>query len=175
MHIFHWIRINKEGKAKVVSLLVGGRTWMSHLSFCCKDNIKKNIWESIHFGRVVVWWGVNRMIIHFFKSSIPPSSISSFSSNHPGATCIASVVRQGIVSPKQQGRPLPSLLYLSFFYAHISHLVDARPEGNLVWVGLQLEAGRVDVDGLVLVGQVLDTTDKWWPWRCCNNCDVEAV
>ena len=51
---------------------------------------------SIHFGRVVVWYGVNRMIIHFFKASIPPSSLSSihpFLQNHPGGKHL---VRQGV-------------------------------------------------------------------------------
>ena len=45
-----------------------------------------------------------------------PLFYSSFSLNHPVAK---SVVRHGIEyfpSPKQQRRPLPSLLYLSFFY-----------------------------------------------------------
>ena len=40
----------------------------------CKDDLKQSFLENIHFGWVVVWYSVNRMIIHFFKSYIPPSS-----------------------------------------------------------------------------------------------------
>ena len=36
--------------------------------------MKKSLLKNIHFGRVVVWCGVIRMIIHIFKASIPPSS-----------------------------------------------------------------------------------------------------
>ena len=32
-----------------------------------------SFWENIHFGRVVICFGVNRMIIHFSKASDPPS------------------------------------------------------------------------------------------------------
>ena len=49
--------------------------------------------------------------------TISPSSRSSCSSNHPVGI---KLVRQGIesiLSPKQQRRPLPALLSLSFFYA----------------------------------------------------------
>ena len=49
----------------------------------------------MHFGRVVVWYGVNQMIIHFFKASIPPSSLYSinlFLQNYPGGK---KLVRQG--------------------------------------------------------------------------------
>ena len=29
--------------------------WTPHLSFITKDDLKKDFWENIHFGRVVVW------------------------------------------------------------------------------------------------------------------------
>ena len=32
-----------------------------------KDDLKKSFWENIHFGRVVVLFGVNRRIVHSFK------------------------------------------------------------------------------------------------------------
>ena len=57
------------------------------------------------------------MIIHFFKASIPPSSLYSihpFLQNHPGGKYL---VRQGIESfpsPKQQRRHLPCLLSLPY-------------------------------------------------------------
>ena len=35
-----------------------------------KDNFNKRFWENIHFGRVMVWYGANQMIIHFSKASI---------------------------------------------------------------------------------------------------------
>ena len=82
--------------------------------------IWKNVLENIHFGRVVVWYGLNWMIIHFFKVFNPQRSLYSihpFLLNHPVGKYL---VRQGIESipsSKQQRRPLPSLLSLSFFYA----------------------------------------------------------
>ena len=36
--------------------------------------MKKSVWVNIHLGMVVVWCGVNQMIIHFFKASILPGS-----------------------------------------------------------------------------------------------------
>ena len=44
------------------------------------DDLKKSFWKNIHFGRVVVWYGVNQMIIHFTEASILPSVHSSI--NH---------------------------------------------------------------------------------------------
>ena len=82
---------------------------MPHQPISCKDDLNKSVWKNIHFGRLVVWCGVNQIIIHFYATSnlpICPFVYSSFSSNHPGV--------------KQQRRPLPSLLYLSFFYGLIS-------------------------------------------------------
>ena len=48
---------------------------MLHLPFSSKDDLNTTFWENIHFRRVVVWYGVNRMIIYFFKASIPPAFI----------------------------------------------------------------------------------------------------
>ena len=53
---------------------------MPHTPFSSKDDLNKGFWENIHFGRVVVWYGVNRMIIHFSK---PPFHQVAFSSFHP--------------------------------------------------------------------------------------------
>ena len=36
--------------------------------FNSKDDLKKSFWKNIHFGSVVVWCGVNQMIIFFFWS-----------------------------------------------------------------------------------------------------------
>ena len=65
--------------------------------------MNKSLWENIHFNMVVVWCGVNWMIIRqvaiflfflFFKSSWYK-------------------IATAVLSPKQQRRPLPSLLFLS--------------------------------------------------------------
>ena len=49
----------------------------------------KSLWKNIHFGRVVVWRGVNRIGHHQFFRSIHsakcPFSYSTNPSNHPGA------------------------------------------------------------------------------------------
>ena len=66
------------------------------------------------------WYGVKQLIIHFFKASILPSCPSSI--NH-----FLQIVGQGIESipsPKQQQRPLPSLLSLSYPVAALR--VDAK-------------------------------------------------
>ena len=60
----------KEGK--------GRRCWLVYVLDCrtisSKDDMNQRFLENIHFGGVVVWYGVNRIVISFFKSSIPPSS-----------------------------------------------------------------------------------------------------
>ena len=45
-------------------------------SFGSKDDLKKSFWKNIHFGRVVVWCGVNQMIV-FSEASILQSIRSS--------------------------------------------------------------------------------------------------
>ena len=40
-----------------------------------KDVLNNYFWENIHFGSVMVWYGLNQMIIRFFKASILPSSL----------------------------------------------------------------------------------------------------
>ena len=35
---------------------------MPHLPFSSKDDLNKRFWENIHLGRVVDWYGVNRVI-----------------------------------------------------------------------------------------------------------------
>ena len=84
--------------------------------FSSKYDLNKSFWENIHYGRVVVWYGV----IHFFQSihsAKLPLFYSSFSSQHPGGK-IASVAKNLINSAsKQQRQPLSSLLSLSFFNA----------------------------------------------------------
>ena len=64
----HRRRIKTEEKAKVVA--VGWETYLN----AAKDDMSKSFRENIHFGRGVVCYGVNRMIIHFSKASIPLSS-----------------------------------------------------------------------------------------------------
>ena len=49
--------------------------------------VQKSFWKNIHFLRVVVWNGADRMMIHFFKAFIPTSSLYSihtFLQNNPG-------------------------------------------------------------------------------------------
>ena len=103
------------------SLLFGGSTWMPHYPFSSKDDLKKSCWKNIHFGRVVVWYGVNWKIIHFSETSIPfhftilpflkiilALKLYSIHIVVPGVECM--------LPPKHQRRPYPFLLSLSFFY-----------------------------------------------------------
>ena len=97
---------------------------------------------------MVGWWfgmhGVNRIIIHFFKAFIPLSRLYSFYhflQNHPGGK-YQHIVRQGIesiLSPKQQRRPLPSLLSLSFFYAllEVFRLCRTQLLGKITYGGAE--------------------------------------
>ena len=69
-----------EEKAKDIAAV-----WETYLNvalpFSSKDDLKKCFWKNIHLGRVVVWCGVNQMIIHFSEASILPrvrSSINPF-------------------------------------------------------------------------------------------------
>ena len=66
-------RIKTEEKAKVVAAGWGTYLNAALTAFSSKGDLNKSFWENIHFGKVVVWCGVNRMIIHFYKASIPPS------------------------------------------------------------------------------------------------------
>ena len=40
---------------------------MPHKPFSSKNDFEQKFWESIHFGRVVVCYGINRIIIYIFK------------------------------------------------------------------------------------------------------------
>ena len=99
--------------------------------------MNNSFWENIHFGRLVVgmvwirWSSIFRK--HPFRKL--PLFYSSFSSNHPGGK---KLMRQGIESipfPKQQQRPLPSLLSVSFFYCmfrlYQGFIVNIFPTWNL--------------------------------------------
>ena len=84
----HRRRINTEEKAKVVA--VGWEDVVQYLNvaltiYSSKDDLKKSFWENIQFRRVVVWTGVNWMIIHFPKHPSAKKSLfySSFYSNQP--------------------------------------------------------------------------------------------
>ena len=73
-HIQPYKKNQIEEKAKV-SLLFGRSTWMPHYSHLAARMIRTKV-----FGRTSIlegwwfWYGVNRMIIHFPKASIPPNS-----------------------------------------------------------------------------------------------------
>ena len=72
------------------------------------NDLKKSFWKNIHFGRVVVWYGVNQTILHNSEVSIfCPFFSSSFSQNHPGAKFLNSVPQPAVTT-------LPSLLHNSF-------------------------------------------------------------
>ena len=72
VELFRVKRRNRQKRNQRSSLLFGGRTPISS-----KDVLKKSCWRNLHVGRVVVWCGVNQMIIHFSEASILPSVRSS--------------------------------------------------------------------------------------------------
>ena len=108
----HRRRLKTEQKAKVVAVGCGTEL---NTALSSKDDLNKRFWKNIHFGRVVVWYGVNRMVTHFPNASVLPSSRYLHSSFFSSWWKIVSTARNWINSvPKQQRRPLPSLLSLSF-------------------------------------------------------------
>ena len=55
----------------------GCSCWLGDVLECCTnhlDDLNKSFWENIYFWRVVVWYGVNKMILRFSEASMPPSS-----------------------------------------------------------------------------------------------------
>ena len=58
--------------------------------FSNKDDLKKSFWKKIHFGRVVVWCGVNLMIIHFSEASILWVSVLLFAQFFQSSWCLVS-------------------------------------------------------------------------------------
>ena len=93
-------------------MLFWGRTWMPLWPFSSKNDLKKSFWKNIHFS----------------EASLP----SVRSSIHPILWILhgaKSVVRDGIervLPPKQQWRPLPSLLSVwSWMYS--VHCVQHPP------------------------------------------------
>ena len=110
-----WFK-RREGKGRHAG-------WEDELEWHIKHLAARMIWrnifgENIHFKRVVVWCGVNRMIIflkYSMNSAKKPLFYYSFTSNHLGAKYL---VLESIPSPKQQQRPLPSLLYF-FILLHM--------------------------------------------------------
>ena len=95
------------------SLLLGGRTWITHQPVSSKDDSMNKFWKNIHFGRVVVLCVVNRIIIPFLKHLFRQVSVLLCILFFKSSWCwIFSAVRYWInsVPPNQRRRPSPSLL-----------------------------------------------------------------
>ena len=109
-------RRNRKTRRQRSSLLFGGRTRMPHLPLSSKDDLKKRFLKNIHFGRVVVWCGVNHgwstIIFWSIHSAKRLFFYSSFSSNHPGAK---SVVGHGF-KPPNSSDDICLLFWLSWIY-----------------------------------------------------------
>ena len=105
-------RKKKEEKENVVAA-----GWRDELECRTSKNDlkKKRFWENIHFGRVVVWYGVSRMIINFSTHPFRQVFYSSVSSSW---CTVASAARNWINSIPQTAATIFafSCLSLSFFY-----------------------------------------------------------
>ena len=107
----HRRKLGTEEKAKVVAL------WGTHLNAKLVVLAARMIWTKVD-GRTSIlegWWFGSSI----FRASIPQSiAVILFILLFKSSWCkIASAARNWInLSPRQQGRPLPSLLSLSFFY-----------------------------------------------------------
>ena len=112
----HRRRINTEEKAKVV-VAAWGTQLNAALTIQQQGWFEEFVWGEHSFCRVVVWWNVNRMIIHFFQSiqsAMRPLFYWCFSSIPLGVKLHVWQGIETIPSPNKQRRPLPSPLYLSF-------------------------------------------------------------
>ena len=65
--------IKTEEKAKVIIAVVWGTYFNAVLTIWQQGRFGKKILEEHPFGRVLVWYDVNRILIHFSKAIIPPS------------------------------------------------------------------------------------------------------
>ena len=89
---------------------------MPHLPFSSKDDLNNSFWENIHFdGGGFAWCEPNDLIIH------PPRTVAFILFILFFKTILVENIQCGkelnlFHPPKQQRRPLPSLLPLSFFY-----------------------------------------------------------
>ena len=106
-------RKKKEEKENVVAA-----GWQDELECRTSKNDlkKKRFWENIHFGRVVVWYGVSRMIINFsthpFRQVFFYSSVSSKIILVHNSQC--GKESNQFHPPKQEQGSLPCLSSLSF-------------------------------------------------------------
>ena len=101
----------------------------------CRLNHRRKI-ETEEKAKVVVAaaWGAKSL--HFFaalltifqQDDLKNRMNASLSSNHPGAKLLAWQWIESILSPKQQWRPLPSLLSLSFFFydSNYKYIIQCR-------------------------------------------------
>ena len=55
-HCYPGRRIKTEDKAMVVAVGQG-----MYQPFSSKDDLNNSFWENIHFGRVVVWYGIGQL------------------------------------------------------------------------------------------------------------------
>ena len=84
--------------------------------------------DTVHFCRVVVWYGVNKIIIYFPKYPFRQVVVLLFILSFKSSGRKIAIARQGIesiLSPKQQRRPLPSLLSLSFYCGYTVQCIQA--------------------------------------------------
>ena len=105
---------SRQRRRQRSSLLFGGQHLLYSLprELFCTRMIWRKGWIHPMFLSILL------QFILFFISSW---GNSSFSSNRLGAKLQARQRNESILSPKQQRRPLPSLLSLSFFYGTWSH------------------------------------------------------
>ena len=102
--IYNWFSLKKDKYRRESKCLC---CWLGDVLECrtiyLAARMSWSFWENIYFGRVMVWYGVNRKIIHFSNTSILPSSRYFI---HPIFQII--LVKKSLCgrwSPKQQRRP----------------------------------------------------------------------
>ena len=128
--IFLWMTVDKDKDRREGK---GRRCWFRNLLKCRTNHLASRMIWTKDFGRTSIlvgsWfdWYDKRMIIHFSKASIPPSSLYSI---HPFLQIIlveASVARIWINSvPQTAATTFALLLSLTFFYGVIATI----KEGN---------------------------------------------
>ena len=111
------------------SLLFGGQYWFNslpHYRFSARM-ISRNVWiEKLTLGRMDALEQLDDLPVYTIPNQHPPKM------DVLPKTFLHSSLRHSSTSPKQQRRPLPSLLYESFFYEpHALNKLLLRVSENL--------------------------------------------
>ena len=127
--------------------------------FSNKDDLKKSVWKNIHFGTVLVWCGLNQMIIHFSEASILPSVSSSI---HPFLQII--LVLNQCCMELNEFRPSKTAV-TTFANSSVCFFYLSWPPMEIKQKIQQLKLGK---NQLVTVSKIKRNTAALRTWQCIH-------